>query len=281
MATLPLIQYLHARLQPVIHAYPSGEAEVIGSSILVQVSDRFFFASAAHVFKTPPASAALEVVGDSQNIRLPVEDVVGGMDSNSSLGPAEGLIDVAFVEVSSMAVSRLGGAAAVQMDELDVNESLKPTKGAYLAIGYPISETKVAVDEGAVHVNPFALHTGRTELDIYTTLGVSPHTHLVLRYDPASITWPDDIPREGPSPHGMSGGGVWRVRNSYPARPAPPDAKLVGLMIEHRAGERAIIATRIAVVLEGIRVRFPELDAHIPRTRAVKLNVKRGQFPKD
>jgi hypothetical protein len=243
---------------------------------LLQVLNRFFSASAAHVFNTPPADAALEVVGDSQNIRLPVEDVVGGMDSNSSLGPAEGLIDVAFVEVSSAAVSRLGGAAAVQIDEVDVNESLKPVKGAYLAIGYPLSETKVAVEEGAVHVNPFALHAGRTEPEIYTTLGVSEHTHLVLRYDPASITWPDGLPREGPSPHGMSGGGVWRVRNSYPALPGPSDAKLVAIMTEHRAGEHVIIATRIAVLLEGVPVRFPELRDSIPRTRAVKLNVKRG-----
>jgi hypothetical protein len=276
VATLPLIQHLHARLQPVIHAYPSGEAEVYGSSVLLQVSQRFFFTSAAHVLKTPPAGAALEVVGDSQNIRLPVEAIVGGKDSHSSLGPAEGLIDVAFVEVSSTAVTRLGGAAAVQMDEVDVNESLKPTMGAYLALGYPISETKVIVEEGAVHVNPFALHTGRTEPEIYVTLGVSEHTHLVLRYDPASITWPDGIPRVGPSPHGMSGGGVWRVRNSYPALPGPLDAKLVAVMIEHRAGEHAIIATRIALQLEGMRLRHPELDSYIPRTTAVKLNVNRG-----
>jgi hypothetical protein len=273
--TIPLVQHLHARLQPVIHAFPNGEAEVVGSSILLQVANRFFFASAAHVLKVPPAGAALEVVGDSQNIRLPVEDVVAGTDS-SSLNPAEGLIDVAFVEVSTAAVSRLGGAAAVKMNEVDANESLKPFRGGFLAIGYPLSETAVDADKSTVRVSPFALHTGSTEPEIYTTLGVSPHIHLVLQYDPAAVTWPDALRREGPSPHGMSGGGIWRVRNSYPAPPGPPDAKLVAMMIEHRAGEHAIIATRVAVLLEGIRVRYPELDAHLPKTRAVKFNVNRG-----
>lgn len=149
--TVPLIQHLHSRLQPVIHAFPDGRGEVFGSSILLQVAERFFFVSAAHVFKVPPAGAPLQVVGDCQSVRLLVEDVVGGTD-NISLNPAEGLIDVAFVEISSANVSRLGNAAAVQMSELDVNESLKPTKGRYLAIGYPASETSVPADGDTVHV---------------------------------------------------------------------------------------------------------------------------------
>ncbi len=70
--------------------------------------------------------------------------------------------------------------------------------------------------------------------------------------------------------------GYGRVRNSYPAPPGPSDAKLVAMMIEYRAGERVTIATRIAVLLEGIWVRNPERDSHPPLTRAVRFNVNRG-----
>lgn len=257
-----------------IQEYPGGKAVFIGSSILLQVADRFFFASAAHVFKAPPAGATLHVVGDSRNGKLCYEDAVGGTDA-SSANPAEGSIDVAFIEVSSHDVARLGGAAAVQMDQVDVDESLRP-KGRYLAIGYPGSKTKVHHHAGTLNVNPLVLHTGRVDLQSYAALGLSPNTHLVFKYDRDSISWTDNVKRKGPRPHGMSGGGVWRVRNVDPAPPSPADAKLISIMIEYRAESDVIIATRIALLLEGIRFRFPELATHIPSTTAVKLNAKRG-----
>lgn len=272
--TIHLIHYLHARLQPVLDEYPDRRAKFNGSSILLQVGERFFFISAAHVFAAPADGGVLHVVGDSRNLRLRLNDVVGGTDA-SSPNPGEGTIDVAFLEVTAAEVERLGGAAALQMNEVDVDESLRP-KGAYLAIGYPGSKTSIDQRKGIVRVKPFAFHTGRAEPEIYRTFGHSPNTHLVLKYDRDSVTWHDEVERKGPLPHGMSGGGVWCVRNTAPASPGPADAKLVAIMIQYHAKDQVIVATRIALLLEGIRVRFPELSPLIPRTAAIKLNVGRG-----
>jgi len=272
--TTDLIHYLHARLQPVLNEYPDRKARFNGSSVLLQVGERFFFTSAAHVFATPPDGGSIHAVGDGRNLKLRLDDVVGGTDS-SSPEPAKGTIDVAFLEVTSAEVVRLGGAAALRMNEVDVDESLGP-KGAYLAIGYPGSKTSIDQRKGIVKVKPFAFHTGRADPEIYRAFGHSPNTHLVLKYDRDSVTWSDDVDRKGPLPIGMSGGGVWCVRNTAPASPEPADAKLVAIMIQYHAKEQVIVATRIALLLEGIRVRFPELSSLIPRTTAVKLNVGRG-----
>jgi hypothetical protein len=272
--TMNLIHHLHAKLQPVVDEYPDGTAKFNGSSVLLQVGGRFFFVSAAHVFAAPGDGGTLHVIGDSRNVKPRLDDVVGGTDS-SSPHPPKGRIDVAFVEVSSAEVERLGGAAAVQMDKVDVDESLKP-RGRYLALGYPGSKTKVHYREGTLKVNPFAYHAGRAEPEIYAALGYSPNTHLILDYDRDSVSWTDQVERQGPHPRGMSGGGIWRVRNVDPEPPSPADAKLLAILIEYYAEQRVIVATRIAVVLEGIRLRYPELDSHLPRTRAVKFNVGHG-----
>jgi hypothetical protein len=181
-----LVRHLHARLQPVLDEYPDRNAKFNGSSLPLQVGERFFFCSAAHVFAEPAEGASIHVVGDSRNLKLRLQDVVGGTDS-SSPDPAKGQIDVAFVEVTPAEVKRLGGAAAVQMDEVDVDESLRP-KGRYLAIGYPGSKTKIHHGAGIVKVNPFAFHTGRADPETYRVLGLSPNTHLVLKYDRDSVT---------------------------------------------------------------------------------------------
>jgi hypothetical protein len=47
-------------------------------------------------------------------------------------------------------------------------------------------------------------------------------------------------------------------------------------MIQYHPKEQVIAATRIALLLEGIRFRYPELGIHIPRTTAIKLNANRG-----
>lgn len=62
-----------------------------------------------------------------------------------------------------------------------------------------------------------------------------------------------------PKPHGMSGGGLFRLTAGAPL--------LVGVLTDWPPGKSQMIATHIAIVPEAIRARFPDLASRIPTSR--------------
>jgi hypothetical protein len=65
-----------------------------------------------------------------------------------------------------------------------------------------------------------------------------------------------------PDPHGMSGGGVWRIDDLQASN--DPTLRLVGIIIEHHPQpHHTMIATRIGIAFEGIARLYPELRARL------------------
>jgi hypothetical protein len=271
--TTELRAELLGRLQPVVRVDRRGMAEFVGTSMLLRVNERTFLASATHVLRTRKGTQ-VHVLGDQRNVHLRQAAMVAGAYAHSAAKGTD-QVDVSFLEISARQVEQLGTTASVQMNQVDVDES-GSSPGRYLAIGYPASRTTVRYSEGELKVSPFAIHTGRVSGQICTEVGVSPHSHLVLRYDRSNVAGPDELRRQGPLPFGMSGGGVWRIANVDPNPPGLADAKLVAIMTAYRPGDRLIMCTRIALLLEGIRLRHPELSAEIPKTAVIRLNARRG-----
>ncbi len=72
-----------------------------------------------------------------------------------------------------------------------------------------------------------------------------------------------------PQPHGMSGGGVWRLEIDIPNRLAATPL-LVGVGIEFYTAKRVFVATRVQVAIPLVR-DLMRLSAHLPLESDVKL----------
>jgi hypothetical protein len=78
----------------------------------------------------------------------------------------------------------------------------------------------------------------------------------LLELDRKKVTGLDG-PRAAPKLNGMSGCGIWTApRGLHDEAPE----RLVAILIEYHAeSTKAIVGTRISVVLDGIRQHFPAL----------------------
>jgi hypothetical protein len=79
-------------------------------------------------------------------------------------------------------------------------------------------------------------------------LGLSATDHLVLAFD-RNILYADVGTVEPEAePEGMSGSGVWQFTAS------PDTDRLIALVIEHSNARRAVTATRIRPLLDGLEL---------------------------
>jgi hypothetical protein len=78
-----------------------------------------------------------------------------------------------------------------------------------------------------------------------------------------------------PDPHGVSGGGLFRLGTFDDIKNNASTPALVGIAIEDH--NTCLIATNIAYALELIRADQPELDEHIPHSTYLKINVTKGE----
>jgi len=128
-------------------------------------------------------------------------------------------------------------------------------------MGFPRS-TQPRLPAGRV-INAIPLHpiVIAREESAYSALGTAPDVHLLLEYDLADFA----LERKGDllsDPHGMSGGGVWRIDS--PASDDDARLSLVGIIIEHHTQPyHTMVATRIGVAFDGIARLFPELATRL------------------
>jgi hypothetical protein len=131
------------------------------------------------------------------------------------------------------------------------------SKTKYLVIGYPRSQQARQPAHGTITAIPLHPIVVAREESIYADFGTSPTTHILLEYDRSDFA----LEQRGAllaDPHGMSGGGVWRIDRML--APYMPVLGLVGIMIEHHPGpSHTMVATRIGVALEGASKLYPEL----------------------
>jgi hypothetical protein len=96
----------------------------------------------------------------------------------------------------------------------------------------------------------------------YKRWGYSHLSHIFMRYVRRKMLR-NGVLITGPKPHGMSGGGIWKLY------PGTNTRKLAGIAIETPG--QFLVGTRITLVLEVIRTIAPALDQLIPRPQDVSI----------
>jgi len=267
---------LHRRAQAVRRYFEPGvrvlygvEASApapIGSCTLIRVGETPFLVTAAHVVdwhaKTPfhvgGGSGIQGLTGEFIHTSLPPS---GNRDDD--------VLDFAVLPLDPERHG-LGAVKFIESWEMDLNP-IDIQLGAYTCVGFPLRDFQVKRSEQRVEHHLMSV-TGLARPELYDRAQVSPREHLAVGFDRKRVRIDGEV-RTAQKPTGMSGGAACRcIPFEHLGTTAP--GKLAGILTEHRPGAKAMIATRISLVIAALLQFFPELKSSVADPPSIKINIR-------
>jgi hypothetical protein len=111
-----------------------------------------------------------------------------------------------------------------------------------------------------------------TPLKRYGSLGLNPTAQFAGEFSRNKQLDSEKRVVVGPEPHGISGGGVWRLGTPGQFATRTNAERLVGLGIEYRASRSVLVGVRISLVVAALADAFPELRGNLPRPALVRTS---------
>jgi hypothetical protein len=210
--------------------------ESIGTGIFFRHEGRDFVLSAAHVLKHLEDRPLL--IGSDALITLDGEFFTSTSADH----------DLGVFPLSNAQSTALRGAVFITSAEIArSDDSTTETEGsAYYFVGFRAFDNQPEGTPSDVTSIGSAYLAHAASADKYMPLGLSPTSHLVLRFDREKL-YSDAITVESePEPEGLSGSGVWKFA------PSAASDKLVAILIEHTDNHKGIIGTRLGRVLDAL-----------------------------
>ena len=243
---------------------------VIGSGVLVCIQQDGFLVTAAHVLDEHlRAQTNIEVPGrgalmplSGQAIKTPLPQSGRREDDPLDIGvvplPPE-LVDDLLAHFTFLDVARV-----------DASDVPAP-QTRYTFVGYPSSQHD-GPRGGVLTIEPVRLSSDALPRDKYPS-GFELETHVCIDFDAKRMVARSERLQTPPDPHGVSGGGVFRIGTWDEIIAGTNQERLVAIAIEVRKQEHCLVGTRVAFPLEMIRAQFPQLSSSIPSSRYLRVNV--------
>lgn len=250
--------YIHRKDKPSV-------PQSLGTSLLVEFNKNYYCISNAHVlidsdfgkaFVINKAAKSMTIGGHFFSTRMPES---GKREDDT--------FDLSIVKFPDDSATWLKDSGYIFIGIDKINSAFSPTKKDFmLIVGYPSSTTKTIIREQKIITRPFYYVTNLFEKKV-TGLNFSNDHHIIVNYQRKKISNPNTKNvQTGPLPYGMSGGGLWQLRqkddNDW-------EAFLVGVMFEYLKDQSAIVSTKIEIALEIIKQKF---DPTIPN-KNVNINI--------
>jgi hypothetical protein len=251
---------------PVYRYVARGTPELIGSAVLLEICERRFLCTAAHVLDAR----------DGRDVHLPHGRTLQpfGAAVHITQMPASGRreddkLDFAIVELEGDNFDRFSSYRFITLAEIDQNEVPRAGR-TYAFAGYPVSRNKSKRGTAGVREHVVHYTGGPLPQDRYDNEGLNLAPHLIVDFNLKNMVEGQEIVQPI-HPRGLSGGTVWRLGDLQEFEDHTNREGLVGIGMEFR--DDALIAVRISVILEAIRGFFPDLDACIPRSQWIALGM--------
>jgi hypothetical protein len=224
--------------------------QLIGSSIPLSLSERIFLVTAAHVFDENKdttlyvggVDSLVELAGTSFRTRAPLS------------GRQDDTLDFGFIDISETPRDQWSRYRFVTPEDFDVDDV--PTEHTlYAFAGYPETRNKRLPGRNfRLSTTVFVLMP--TPFKRYRSLRLNPRTHFVGNFSRNKQL--DSMKRVvvGPDPHGVSGGGVWRIGR--------PDELAAGIGIEYRSSRSVLVGVRVSLLVAAFKIAYPDLSELLP-----------------
>jgi hypothetical protein len=244
-------------------------SSVVGSCFVLAVGAERLLISASHVFRG--RSKPLIFMGGSPATGNEHVVVVQGTLCTTSMGPLDNEPhDVAVVRLRAESISEMGNLPVVSLEQIDLEPSesdilfeAKDPLTMFCLLGFPSSLTK---ERGRGRNSGATISVGywsfAADLSEYTKAHIDPRTHLLIPMPREDVISTNDRFVLAPKPQGMSGGPVWRFR--FFSHTGVIEAKLAGILTEHRRDIECAVASRVWVALNLARRAFPHLSQLLP-----------------
>lgn len=267
-ATDVLSPQLLPSVQPIYGADQEGLPFQIGSAIFIKIENLHFLVTAAHVLEWNKETSLY--VGTGSKLSL----VDGQFHILSNGGTNQ--IDLAFMLIKNEIQVKFKNIRFIGINELDVNDDGNKSH-AYLVLGFPNSKNKsINKHKKIVKPNPL-IFTGVSgfKKNTYDKLNIYEETHLLVKYNKRKIQDESDKIMFAPDPIGISGGGVWRIRqygklDTYQSKNYEP--KLVAVLIEWHREHAALMSIRVSALVQALRSLYPEIASSLPVIKRVAIS---------
>jgi hypothetical protein len=226
---------------PIYELSDGSIPDPVGSGVLLRLADAVIVLTARHVLAERCGSKMLAGLGARMvQLKGKVLDTAGDRKHD----PFD--LAVCFLDCSGE------GVPAVQPAQLCVASTFE--QSPHLLTGYPSSRQPTSICS-TVLVQPVTLACKSLAASECGAAGYDPRSSILLGFDRERV-WRNGLRLRAPDPHGMSGGGLWAVRDIFGS--LLPTPKLVGIAIEWHERDRRILATRIRPALELVAREAPD-----------------------
>jgi hypothetical protein len=244
--------------------------ELKASCVLFNVVNANFLITAGHVFDNLEGSA-IYIGGEKRLIQIKGQYVRTKPKGNSE----NDKYDLAYVEIDAETLSEIGNVRFLHSDELDPNDIA--AKGhLYLILGYPATKNeRIDYENHKTLLRPYIYSANSPELIVYKRLDVLEESHILVNFDRKRTTNRSYEISTAPKPHGLSGGGIWRIRDysDVASLSGPYPKKLVGIVIEGHPMQKVIMGVRISCVIEAIKHQCPHLREKLPNVNRIHATI--------
>lgn len=249
-----------------------GKTYCLGSAVLLKIVDQAFLISAAHVFdenQNPKQPTNIAIVGKHQLIPL------GGGAIKSQRPPSgkrsDDKIDIAVVDLSTEIADELDHFSFLDVNQVDPSDA--PYKQSlYTFTGYPSTKQK-PIKDVTLTIEPVRYTSGPLQPDKYPA-GYELGPHSGIDYNRKQMIARSGKVQAPPDPHGVSGGGIFRLGTFDQIVEGTNREVLVGIAIEDH--KTSLIGTNITFALEMIRAYHPALDQYIPHGKYNKISATKA-----
>lgn len=222
--------------------------ELIGTGFLVSSASGSFLLSAAHVLDYPRplffyAAPKIKrwLSGDCRLTKSP-----DGKRRESDR------LDVGVLKLRSPGLPPYPEVGKHALPVSDLMAGALPREGkVYLVLGFPASKSRPHLVRRDVTSEPHAIFNTSVRMEKYYEVGVASDSHIIIAFEETQALRPNGEVRTFPKLAGMSGSPVWLLYDE--TGPNDPTRTLVvGIFIEYKKTDHALIATDVGIALRMI-----------------------------
>ncbi|HET8870745.1 MAG TPA: hypothetical protein VFM48_09880 [Aquabacterium sp.] len=219
---------------------------LVGSGFFVAYKSGLYLVSARHVF------AEQELLADGDSLfYYSSRDTINGISGRllTSPGPLrKDVVDIGILQVGKSHPAWSGDARRTPVT-FDAFDDLSSSDGEelFLLAGYPETKSRIDPQSGTMLAKPYGLTRRSTHHEKYVALGLDPSTHIVVDFDQRKEQRFVGRPNaQFPKPQGMSGAPLWMLKFT---ESGDIETRIVGLGIEHRSDDKAIVCVRAEPIM--------------------------------
>ena len=204
-----LFESLYKSIFPIIYFDDKNDANVLGTSILVEYRKIPYLITAAHSLRCEIGREyPLYVLLSEEAVFLPGPAYMTKSPSDDN--PLD--LDIAVFPINSNSDlrDRLTGYKTVPLHDFD--DSIEFAREHYFIFGYPWRRSKYNRYSNELEAKPLSCFTDRITRDsLYEKYNTTPETHILVKYSKRNMKDNSGQKRFAPKPHGISGGPLSRA----------------------------------------------------------------------